>query len=358
MITNPDLRTESHSVGTNRDPVAFTDSYYQQVIETYGYDEFELDRFAFSLSGMSADELNLRWLCHHHADRFLDVDQSARIVTTGFGMSGIPHMGTIAQIIAITRIQQGGERTQIVLGDLDAHNGKGRPLAATRDLADQFSAFCHRLGYDSTAGVLRNQFDDIDSLRNLYLLGHYADDADFVDAEEDNHRYYADLGIVDDRMTYRRKMSLALMASDFLTLGQSAEAVLVMLGVDEHKYVRFATDIAERLNENTILRGAFILSAMYSRLTSGFNGHPKMSKSIPGSSLDVASTADEIRGRISADDVRAAEQSPSFQLISQLFTHSAEDCVRLSHECAQATQAWTDAKAELTDYLISITALW
>ncbi|WP_327110496.1 hypothetical protein OHB12_22230 [Nocardia sp. NBC_01730] len=358
MTSALNSRKEPAPGDAGQGPLTFTEGYYRQIIDRFGYDDFELTRFAFNFAGMRSDELNMRWLCHHRADQFLATERTRRVVTTGFGMSGLPHMGTVAQIIGITRMQQSGERTQVVLGDLDAHNGKGRPLGGAQELADRFAIFCRRLGYDDTVGGLRNQFDDAESLRNLYLLSHYADDADFERAEEDNHRYYASLGVVDDRMTFRRKTSLALMAADFLTLGQHADAVLVLLGIDEHKYVRFAAEIASRLSGNTSLRGTFVLASIYTRLASGFGGHPKMSKSIPGSSIDVTSSPDEIKRRINCDDVRAAEQSPTFQLINQLFLRPAEDCRQLRRECADASPAWMETKAELVDSLVAITELW
>ncbi|MGH3293680.1 MAG: hypothetical protein ACRDP7_17915 [Trebonia sp.] len=91
-------------------PVRFSEDYYQRVVREHGYDAFDLERFTFGLAGLSADELNVRWLCHHRGRDFLAAPQASRVVTTGFGMSGAPHMGTVSQILGITRLQAGGER--------------------------------------------------------------------------------------------------------------------------------------------------------------------------------------------------------------------------------------------------------
>ncbi len=339
-------------------PVIFSEDYYQHVVREHGYGTFELERFTFDLAGISAEELNMRWLCHHRATDFLATPRDSRIITTGFGMSGVPHMGTASQIRRMVALQDGGERCQIVLGDLDAHHGKSRPLAETRELADRFAGFCRRMGFNDTTGVLRNQFNDVDCLRNMYLLGFYAEDTDFDQAEEDNHAYYASMGIVDPRMTFRRKVSLALMAADFVTLGQDFDAVLVMLGVDEHKYVRFTREVARRFGDDTSLRGDFTLASIYSRLTVGFEGHPKMSKSIPGSSINMTTTPDEIVARVTRDDARTPEASASYQLICQMFLRPIDECLALVDECKTASPKWRRTKAELADYLISITELW
>ena len=339
-------------------PVIFSEDYYQRVVREHGYDAFDLERFTFSLAGLSADELNVRWLCHHGGRSFLATPQAARIITTGFGMSGVPHMGTVSQILGITRLQAGGERCQIVLGDLDAHNGKGRPLGQVRELADRFVGFCRSLGFSDTAGVLRSQYDDLDCLRDMYLLGFYADDADFDRAEEDNHGYYASMAIVDDRMTFRRKMSLALMAADFVALGQDHDAVLVLLGIDEHKYVRFTREVTQRFGRDTHLRGDFTLASVYSRLAAGFGGHPKMSKSIPGSSISVMTPPQEIATLLMGDEARTPETSPSYQLTCQMSFRPPAECVALARECIASSPAWRSARAELAEYLISLTELW
>src|SRR5262249_10122013 len=151
---------------------------------------------------------------------------------------------------------------------------------------------------------------------------------------EDNHPHYAALGIVDSHMTFRRKASLALMASDFVTLGQRFDAVLVMLGVDEHKYVRFAKEVTARFDVDTALRGDFTLASVYSPLTTGFGGHPKMSKSIPASSISVESTPDEILARVSRDEATTPDTSPTYQLICQMFLRPYDECLALADECA------------------------
>lgn len=339
-------------------PVIFSEDYYQRVVREHGYDAFDLERFTFSLAGLSADELNVRWLCHNRGRDFLSAPQASRIVTTGFGMSGVPHMGTVSQILGITRLQAGGEHCQIVLGDLDAYNGKGRPLGQVRELADRFAGFCCGLGFSDTAGVLRSQYDDLDCLRDMYLLGFYADDGDFDRAEEDNHGYYASMAIVDDRMTFRRKMSLALMAADFVALGQDHDAVLVLLGIDEHKYVRFTREVVQRFGQDTHLRGDFTLASVYSRLASGFGGHPKMSKSIPGSSISVITSPEEIAALVAGDKACTPETSPSYQLTCQMFFRPPAECAALARECAANSPVWRRARAELAEYLISVTELW
>jgi tryptophanyl-tRNA synthetase len=159
-------------------------------------------------------------------------------------------------------------------------------------------------------------------------------------------------------MTFRRKLSLALMAADFVALGQDHDAVLVLLGIDEHNYVRFAREVTGRFGRDTSLRGDFALASVYSRLAVGFGGHPKMSKSIPGSSVSVASSPDEIASLVADDEERDPAASPSYQLTCQMFFQPPAECAVLARECAAASPAWRRARTELAEYLLSVTELW
>lgn len=88
-------------------------------------------------------------------------------------------------------LQRGGERCQLVLGDLDAYNGKAKPYTEVRELAERFEEYSLRLGFDPEAGIIRSQESYLPALKAMYLLGRYIEQADFDAAEEDNHAYYA-----------------------------------------------------------------------------------------------------------------------------------------------------------------------
>jgi tryptophanyl-tRNA synthetase len=191
----------------------------------------------------------------------------------------------------------------------------------------------------------------------MYLLGRYMAQTDFDTAEEDNHAYYADRGLVDATMTFRRALSLALMTADFVALGQEYDAVLVMLGVDEHRYVRFAQQICGRLDQHVPLRAEFSLTAAYTRMVRGFGGHPKFSKSIPGSAVNVATPPEQIR-RLLADEPADPERSATYQLMCQLPRYSAANLLDLHAYCREAGLVWNREVRDLCGYVIELTDLW
>lgn len=338
-------------------PVLFSEAYYRRVVAEFGYTTFDLRQFEFTLAGMGPDLLNARYLCHHDVEQYLGQTPSRRIITTGFGMSGLPHLATVSHILKMIELQRGGEVCQIVLGDLDAYNGKARPYAEVRELAEQFHEYSLRLGFETTTGILRSQEGYLPSLEAMYLLGRYVDQADFDGAEEDNHGYYAARGLVDDSMSFRRALSLSLMAADFLALGQTYDAVLVMLGVDEHRYVRFAQHAVNRLDEHVPLRADFVLTAAYTRMIRGFGGHPKFSKSIPGSAIDMTTSADEIH-RLLDEEPPAPEVSAAYQLMCQMPRYDAATLLDLHAHCREDGPAWRRDVAVFADYVIDLIDLW
>ena len=119
--------------------IEFNDDYYSKVMDQYGYSPLEMETIKFSLGEMEQDELRTQWLCHYKGNEFakrFNDDKKRCMVTTGFGLSGPPHMGTISQIMKAVRLQKHGIPVQIVLGDLDAVNGKSIEYEYTQELVD------------------------------------------------------------------------------------------------------------------------------------------------------------------------------------------------------------------------------
>jgi hypothetical protein len=83
-----------------------------------------------------------------------------------------------------------------------------------------------------------------------------------------------------------------------------------------------------------------------------------MSKSIPGSSISVMTPPQEVVALVMGDEARSPETSPSYQLTCQMFFRPPAECAALARECAASSPAWRRARAELAEYLVSITELW
>jgi len=345
--------------------IMFDSHYYKEVMKAFGYSPIEFEPITFALGGLSREDLQRQWLCHMDGARFAQMLQAGRkvIVTTGFGLSGIPHMGTLAQILKAIRVQQAGVPVQIVLGDLDAYNGKNIDLDYAHQLAIRYATFIEDLGFSSTRpSALRNQNDALPTLRTAYLIGHHLTDADLEQAEEDLHDLYTQQKKVDSAMTYRRKLSLNLMIADFIELliQDGFDAVLVSLGIDEHKYVDLGRTVFQRQIAQDGAVGGKVYSAMYSSIIRGFNGYPKMSKSFPDSGLSVDMSLEEIQRTIMHGETVTPlpETNVVFQMISSVSRFSNEQIREAYVECRRQSRGWASIKQEYAKHLFQLCRAW
>lgn len=346
--------------------ILFNMAYYQELKRRLQNDPFPFEGIDFSLSGLEDDILQQLWLYHVNGYAFQQafVQGKRVIATTGFGLTGAPHVGTIAQILRAIRLQRAGIPVQIVLGDLDAYNGKGVDLQQVRSWVKQFRDFILALGFDDTSpSVIRTQYDDLEVLRVMYLAGNYLTDEMFNHAKEDVHDYYHQQGKIDDSMTYRIKLSLNLMVADFLGLHvvHGYDAVLVFLGVDEYKYVRLAMETLANMqqDQNSIFAG-MTLSGLYSRVIKGLYGHPKMGKSLEGSGIDVDMSLEEVTQHLidGEGEYRNPEESVVFQMISSTSLYSGDEILQARDLCQQGGEAWAQAKRAYAQHLHEILSKW
>ncbi|MGY0230173.1 hypothetical protein [Longispora urticae] len=334
----------------------FDSAYYDQVVGLHKYERLGLGTIDFSLAGLAAEDLRTKWLCHTGGGEFATAVQSGTrtVVTTGVGLGGPPHAGTLFQLLRAVHLQQAGLTVQIVLGDLDSYNARRTPLGAVRRLADQYEEFVLRLGFEPRRGILRRQEDSTEVLATAYLLARHLQDEDFLWAEEDLASLYRDHGVF-DHLDFGMKQATLLMAADFLHLLRDGCRVLVSLGVDEHKYVALARRGAERWGLQ-----ADWLAGVYTKLIPGLNGLPKMSKSIPGSGIDASMRPDRIRDLLAAEPDNALEDDGSALL--QMYACLPEVGGREFDQAAAARRAqggeWRTLRAQLTDRVTDLFALW
>ena len=193
--------------------------------------------------------------------------------------------------------------------------------------------------------------------KSYNFLGHYVSHNDFDKSEEDNHQYYADSGVVERNMTFRRSLSLALMASDFIVLGQKYELVITMLGLDEHKYVRFTQDALSRFDDDLPYRRDFCIGSIYTKMVPGLSGHPKFSKSVPGSSIGVLNKSSEVE-KLLLEQVNCPSSSATYHLMCQVPFYSLDELIELGYLCRESGPAWTSKVRRFSEYLTELTKLW
>lgn len=346
--------------------VVFNSGYYTKIMEEFGYNPLEFEKIDFSLGSLTKEDLQRRWLCHHDGATFANSlhKKEKVIVSTGIGLSGVPHAGTLSQILKSITLQKAGIPVNMVLGDLDAYNGKAKPLFEVLELASKYRNFVLKLGFDEKPpSILRSQYEAFEVLRISYIIGHYMDDEMFKNSEEDLHGLYVKKGKVDADMNYRRKLSLNLMIADFIDLhiNHSFKDVLVMLGIDEHKYVQFGKETVKRMkSDSNLKRFDMVLAGMYSPMIKGFYNHPKMSKSFPDSAISVDMDSDEIRKKVVEGEsyYDKPENNVVYQMMASASYLTAEELKRNYEACTKGNLNWEKAKKEYADMLIDICSKW
>jgi tryptophanyl-tRNA synthetase len=139
--------------------MVFNNDYYLKLIKEFNYNPLDFNSINFNLKKIKKEVLEQKWLCHFNADIFADKlnNNEKSVITTGIGLSGSPHMGTLSQIFRIIFLQKNGIDTQMVLGDLDSYNARNQNLDVVKERAEIYKNFILDLGYDETNGVLMSQ---------------------------------------------------------------------------------------------------------------------------------------------------------------------------------------------------------
>lgn len=336
----------------------FSDIYFNALIAEHGYNPVDFQRFDFDLGELPLRILEQRFLCHHNADHFSRAVREGQkaIVTTGFGLSGVPHLGTISEMLKVIDLQQAGLKTQVVLGDLDAYNARNQSLATVRERSDVYKQFVLRLGYSEERGIIRDQYSHPDVIRTAFVIGKYLTDQDFLEAEEDLAPLYKEKGIYAE-FSFPMKLALLLMLADFLHLHlvEGYRHVLVTLGIEEHKYVLLARKVIERMGI------PLELSAMYGKIIGGLNGYPKMSKSIKGSGITVETTTAEIFQLLASNVARENQNGKNIvlELIEQVSILNQFDVEDAQNKFRHGSDFDRESVVSLyANHLVKIVSCW
>jgi len=345
--------------------IKFDRAYYNSLMKEFGYNPLEFEKINFSLGKLNKEDLQIRWLCHHGGHKFSrELHKRKSIVTTGLGLTGVPHIGTLSQILRSIALQKAGIPVQMVLGDLDAYNHKAKPLQEALELVEKYRKFILRLGFKPNfPSILRAQYNELQVLRTSYLIGHFIDHKMFNGTEEDLHNFYSKRGKIDEEMTYRRQLSLNLMTADFIDLHftRGFNNVLVMLGVDEHQYVRFAEETIRRIKLSDQFKDFDLnLSALYSPLIRGFYNYPKMSKSFPKSGITMDMKEDEIKDKIMSGEGNydKPENNVVYQMMVAASYYTPIELKQRYNWCLNRSNEWEKAKEDYAKMLIKICSLW
>ncbi len=335
--------------------IRFNQEYYEKVVNQNGY-KF-CANLEMPLPGLSVSEMQ-KWLCVYNLPSNLvtNLDPKDTLFIAGVGVNREPHIGTISQLLRMLYLQKKGYNVQIILGDLDCYNARGTDLESIRAIVEKYNAFLDALGFDHNLGVIRNQLDHEEVMKTAFLIAPKISDNDFYDVQEDLYTYYKKKGILTEEITFPVKQSILMMFADFIHNGFTSQFkhIIVLSGIDEHTYVPKAAEIARRMNIDMTLSG------MFSKLIAGFNNQPKMSKSLPDSSIWVTMSFSEILDMLLNHDNGYTDYNDSivFQLMSSTFIYSDEELQKMAEHCTENSDEWVKDKIDFSKKLFELCRIW
>lgn len=307
----------------------------------------------------------------------LDQDlDTPTLVSMGVGMTGPPHLGTVGQMLTGIALQEAGLDVQFVIADLEPyHNGVA--LDRVQALAERYRAFAVDLGFDPDRGRLRTQSEARDVMQTAQLLAPYYDpaswkeDADGVGESESTgsgptawERAVGDAYEAADgewTLEYSGPTSEAadvhssvLHGADFLhpLYAGAYDQLLLVFGMDEHGLTR----MARRFRDAAPVEGP--IAGLYTRMLPGFDGAPKMSKSIPGSGISLDMAPERIRDRIDGDDGGDPDDSPVFQAMCLASRYDAERLGRIEDACTRGDEMWDSEKTTYAASIVDLAERW
>lgn len=338
------------------------EDHYRDLSEQQGYDPIDFD-----LGPLPAAQLQRKFAAVDGHDIVAAALERPTIISTGIGMTGPPHMGSLGQILTAITLQEAGLDVQFVLADLEVYHGGGE-LDELRDLAGRYRSFILDLGFDPDKGTLRTQEEAQDVMHSAQLLaryytpdkGQYWPDVEptrWEKAVRDSYESASDSGDTQSPTSKTGDLHSALLhGTDFLhpLMKWEYEQVIIMLGIDEHKL----TIGTQQFQEDAGVDGT--IAGLHTKLIKGVNGYPKMSKSLPESVISLDMDSDAIRDRIQSpgDSYNRPRESVVFQMMCLASTYSMPELDELHEYCAEGGAAWEQAKEEYADYVVELAEMW
>lgn len=194
-------------------------------------------------------------------------------------------------------------------------------------------AFLKRIGFDCERGVLRSHLD-FANLARAGKIARFLTRRDFLDNKESLLELYDEHGLLGSEVGVMVD-GLYTVADILGPVENGARRVLMVSGHEEAYFTQLARIALKRqaaAGELTLGWQAEI-GALYFRVLEGLGGYPKMSKSIPASSIHLGMPSHLLEERILSDD-----ECSQVALLSAVELSSGWD----DDELVQARTAYVD----------------
>jgi tryptophanyl-tRNA synthetase len=332
-------------------------------------EEFDYDRPDVDVGSLSAPLVDRAFSATTDADALQHADTDTKFIASA-GLTGTPHVGTVAQMFAVKRLNDAGFDTEFLIADYEKYAGSGRDLDVVRELADDYATFLDRIGYE---GGVRTQYDAEDVMHTAFRLAPWfefehdlAFDRDPTPWERELREAYENDQIEHEDASgstqFAGRLTGLLCLADFMhpSLAEEYDRAVFVLGIDEHPLYLFNRHYVGK----TPFEPAF--EGLFTRMVPGLNGYPKMSKTIPESGIKMDMAPERVRELIcesaadDADDGNGAQPADSavYQMMCLVSEYDADRLTELETACREGGETWGAAYEEYADYLADLASKW
>jgi|AntRauMinimDraft_4_1070384.scaffolds.fasta_scaffold00023_8 tryptophanyl-tRNA synthetase len=327
---------------------------------------FDYDRPAVDVGDLESGVVERAFAATTDENVLRGADDRQTLFVASAGLTGTPHVGTVAQMFAVKRLSEAGFDTEFLLADYEKYAGSGRDLDVVQDLADDYRAFLDGIGYE---GRVRTQWDATDVMQTAFRLAPYFDPDASIDLGAESTEWVEDLraaydadqvepGDASGGTEFGRSLTGLLCLADFVhpTLAGGYDQTVFVLGADEHALVL----ANEQYLADAPIDAAF--EGLFTRMVPGLDGYPKMAKTIPGSGITMDQDPETVRELV----LRAAEEDgdappEASTVFAMQCLVSDYDAGRLAdHEaaCREGGESWDAAVDAYADYLADLSRAW
>jgi tryptophanyl-tRNA synthetase len=182
---------------------------------------------------------------------------------------------------------------------------------------------------------------------------------DFLAGEEATAGLYKKLGL--QGKDFPTFFDANLTIADILLpcIVQRKERIMVFVGIEEHYFPKLANIVIERFNKNYL--GRFVpenstVTAVFGHVIQGLNGFPKMSKSIPLSSVNLDDTIPALRKKIL--NCQEDDEKIIHQMINLVSDWDPKKIAEANASFQKKGGEWIDVKKEYLSYFIRLKSAW
>lgn len=190
----------------------------------------------------------------------------------------------------------------VVISELGAWNSRNVPWAKLESVRDQMLTFIESIGFDVQRGRLRSHLD-FGNLARAGKIARFLGRQDFLDHRESLLELYHHRGLLGSEIGVTID-SLYTVADILGPVDDGAHRVLMVSGLEEAYFTELSRLVLARQEAAGELSLGWhaVIGGLYFRVLEGFGGYPKMSKSIPASSIHLGMSTDELAERVLSDD--------------------------------------------------------